>query len=413
MPRAGRVALAVLATLAALVSTGAAARRVEPAQTQIDVYIAGHDGYHTYRIPSLIVTPKGRLLAFAEARRAAAADSGDIDLVLKRSHDNGTTWSPMQVIADDDANTVGNPCPVVDRNTGTILLLTTHNAGTDREQDIIAGTSAGSRTVWLMKSTDDGQTWSKPTDITREVKKPDWTWYATGPGIGIQTRSGRLVIPANHVEAGGVHRSHLFYSDDDGKTWMLGASADPGTNESQVVELNDGRLLLNMRNYPPKPVNFRRIATSQDEGRTLSPTTEDRTLIEPPAQASLIRLHDQLLFANPASTKRERMTVRISHDQGASWHILRVIHEGPSAYSSLAALPNSPSGIGLLYERGDRSPYEKITFARFVGEEIQSERALLIERQGSQRHIIWPEDIRRWHKSRAAARSLSSLSRRP
>ncbi len=366
--RASRgLALVVLVSILApvlLLRTGAALRAEPEPTPQVDVYVAGHDGYHTYRIPSLIVTTKGTLLAFAEARRAAAADSGDIDLVLKRSHDNGATWSPMQIIADDDGNTVGNPCAVVDRNTGTILLLTTHNAGTDREKDIIAGTSTHSRTVWLMKSTDDGQTWSKPIDITRDVKKPDWTWYATGPGVGIQTRSGRLVIPANHVEPGGVHRSHLFYSDDDGKTWMLGASADPNTNESQVVELKDGRLLLNMRNHPPKPENFRRIATSQDEGRTLSPTTEDRTLIEPPAQASLIQLRDQLLFANPASTKRERMTVRISNDEGTTWHILRVLHEGPSAYSSLAALPNSPSEIGLLYERGDRSPYETITFAR-------------------------------------------------
>ena len=121
------------------------------------------------------------------------------------------------------------------------------------------------------------------------MKRAGWTWYATGPGVGIQTKGGRLVIPANHAEAGtAVHQSHVVYSDDGGAHWTLGASAGAGTNESQIVELADGRLLLNMRNHPPKPENFRLVATSTDGGRTLSETTADRALIEPPAQASLI-----------------------------------------------------------------------------------------------------------------------------
>jgi sialidase-1 len=141
-----------------------------------------------------------------------------------------------------------------------------------------------------MRSQDDGATWSPPVEITSSVKAPDWTWYATGPGIGIQTRDGRLVVPANHAEARtGIHRSHLIVSDDGGKSWTLGGSSDAGTNESQVVELADRRLLLNMRNHPPKPDNFRMIARSDDGGRTLSAAVPDRALIEPPAQASLIR----------------------------------------------------------------------------------------------------------------------------
>jgi sialidase-1 len=294
---------------------------------------------------------------------------------LKRSDDRGATWSPLRVIADDGANTVGNPCPVIDRKSGTIWLFTTRNLGTDREKDIIAGTSQASRTVWVMTSRDEGVTWSTPIEITRQVKQKDWTWYATGPGVGIQTRSGRLVIPANHVEtstadASSVHRSHLIYSDDHGRSWKIGASADAGTNESQVVELSDGRLLLNMRNHPPKPDNFRLIAISRDGGRTLSIATPDRALIEPPAQASLVRFdvngqqQHHLLFANPASTKRERMTVRVSNDEGQTWPVARVIHERPAAYSSLAVL--SDGSIGLLYERGERAPYEKITFSRFT-----------------------------------------------
>jgi sialidase-1 len=361
----------------------------DPLET--DVYVAGQDGYHTYRIPSVILTAKGTLLAFAEARRAGRGDAGDIDLVIKRSTDGGATWSAQQVIGDNGTGTFGNPCPVIDRRSGTIWLLTTQNLGEDKESQILDGTSKGGRTVWVMHSTDDGVTWSEPKDISASVKKADWTWYATGPGVGIQTRAGRLVIPANHALAGTqVHQSHLFYSDDHGKTWTLGGIAVDGTNESQVVELSDGRLMLNMRNHPPKkPENARMVAISADGGRTLGETTTDRALIEPPAQASLLRYslalreaptdsgksrkngnsgsstgRNRLLFANPAAPKRERMTVRLSYDEGTTWPVSRVIHEGPAAYSSLVVLRDRT--IGLLYEHGAETPYERITFTRFT-----------------------------------------------
>jgi sialidase-1 len=138
-----------------------------------------------------------------------------------------------------------------------------------------------------------------------------------------------------------------------------------------VVELADGRLLLNMRNHPAQPENFRMVATSPDVGRTLSKAAEDRALIEPPAQASLLRLttakhgdRDRLLFANPASAKRERLTVRLSYDEGTTWPVARVLAEGPAAYSSLVVLPNR--SIGVLFEQGARTPYEKIAFARLT-----------------------------------------------
>jgi sialidase-1 len=337
-----------------------------------DVYTSNEAGYHTFRIPSVIATRNGTLLAFAEARRTGAADAGDIDLVVKRSRDGGASWSALEVVGDNGPNTFGNPCPVLDTKTGTLWLLSTHNRGTDREKDIIAGTSQASRTVWVMKTTDDGVTWSTPVEITARVKRPEWTWYATGPGIGIQTRGGRLVIPANHAEVdSGVHRSHIFFSDDGGRQWSLGASSDAGTNESQVVELADGRLMLNMRNHPPKPENFRMVATSRDRGRTLSTAFPARTLIEPPAQASFLRMttakaHDRnrLLFANPASARRERLTVRLSYDEGNTWPVARTIHEGPAAYSSLVVLQDL--SIGLLFERGAQSAYEGIAFARLT-----------------------------------------------
>lgn len=338
---------------------------------QVDVFVAGEGGYHTYRIPSAIVTPRGSLLAFAEARRAGAADAGDIDLVSRRSDDGGRTWSPMVVVGDNGPNTFGNPCAVVDRATGTIWLLTTHNRGDDAERDILAGTSRGTRTVWVMKSTDDGRTWSVPVEITASAKRPGWTWYATGPGIGIQLRSGRLVIPANHAVAGTqAHRAHLLSSDDHGANWSVGAISVDGTNESQVVELADGRLMLNSRNHPAKARNFRVVSTSVDGGQTLSAALEEPALPEPPAQASLIRLPtaaanggQRLLFSNPAGPTRERMTVRLSDDDGHTWPLARALHEGPAAYSCLVVLPDGTAGV--LYERGDRSPYERISFARF------------------------------------------------
>ncbi|MBI3466077.1 MAG: exo-alpha-sialidase, partial [Planctomycetes bacterium] len=156
------------------------------------VFVAGQEGYHSFRIPALIVSAKGTVLAFCEGRRNSRSDTGDIDLVLKRSFDGGQTWGPMQVVADDGPNTIGNPCPVVDRRTGTIWLPLTRNAGEDTQRQIEAGTSRESRTVWMTRSTDDGATWGRLVEITSSVKAPDWTWYATGPGCGIQLTSGRL-----------------------------------------------------------------------------------------------------------------------------------------------------------------------------------------------------------------------------
>jgi sialidase-1 len=348
---------------------------------QYAVFEAGKDGYHTYRIPSVIVSPKGTLLAFCEGRKKGRGDAGNIDLVLKRSFDGGRTWRAPQLVWDDADNTCGNPCPVVDQSTGTIWLLLTHNLGTDKEAQIVDGTSKGSRTVWISKSTDDGATWARPVEITRDVKRADWTWYATGPGVGIQLRqgrlAGRLIVPCDNKMAGSKARqSHVTYSDDHGATWKLGGVVGPNCNESQAVELTGGGLMLNMRSYE---ANHRRlVATSKDGGLTFTSPKEDAALIEPVCQASILRYVEKLkgagdqgsgdgksylLFSNPASTKREKLTVRASEDDGQTWPIHRVLHAGPAGYSCLTALPDGT--LGCLYERGEKSPYETITFARF------------------------------------------------
>lgn len=333
------------------------------APPQTAVFTAGQDGYHTFRIPAVIVTPKGTVLAFAEGRKAGRGDAGDIDLVLKRSTDGGKTWGSLEVVWDDAANTCGNPCPVIDAKTGTIWLPLTHNVGTDTEAKIVAGTSQKGRTVWVTHSTDDGRTWAKPTEITAAVKKSEWTWYATGPGVGIQLKSGRLLVPCDSKSDGGkVRESHVIFSDDGGKAWQLGGVVGPNCNECQAVELADGSVMLNMRTY--RGNNRRLVAVSRDGGATFSKPTEDPALIEPVCQASILRLPGGgIVFSNPASTKRDKMTVRLSADDGKTWPHAKELHAGPAAYSCLCVLPTGD--VGCLYERGEKTAYETITFAAF------------------------------------------------
>lgn len=345
-----------------------------PAVEQIDVFTSGQDGYHTYRIPAVIRAKNGDLLAFCEGRKSAGGDSGDIDLLQKRSTDGGRTWSAAQLVWNDDANTCGNPCPVLDESTGTLWLLLTHNLGTDHEKQIAARTAKGTRTAWVASSKDNGATWTKPKEITSTTKDPSWTWYATGPGVGIQLKNGphagRLVIPCDHnyddpVEKKHLSGSHTIYSDDHGRTWKLGGVIRPRVNECQVVELADGRgtLLMNMRSNHGR--NVRAQATSADGGATWTAPTDSAPLVEPVCQASLIR-HESglLLFSNPAAKTRVNLTVRSSADDGRTWRNVAVLHEGPSAYSSLISL--SAAEAGCLYERGEKRAYEKITFARFA-----------------------------------------------
>ncbi len=220
---------------------------------QKNLFVSGTDGYHTYRIPALVRSNDGTILAFCEGRKFGGGDAGHIDLLLKRSFDDGDTWTDHQVVVYGNGDTSGNPAPVVDQLTGKVWLLFCRNLGDGHESLICQGKAP--RTVWLTSSKDDGATWLEPEEITDEVKLANWTWYATGPCHGIQLRSGRLVIPCDHMVGVDLDRktdpyhSHVLYSDDHGRRWQIGGSAQNGTNECAVVETVDGLLYLNSRNY--------------------------------------------------------------------------------------------------------------------------------------------------------------------
>jgi len=341
-----------------------------------DLFVAGEGGYHTYRIPALAASREGTLLAFCEARKHSASDSGDIDIALRRSLDGGETWDPPRIIADAGPNVFGNPCPVVDRATGTIWLPLCWNRAEGAEPLIIQGQAP--RTVWLIHSDDDGLTWSPPIEITASVKRPGWTWYATGPGHGIQLTSGRLMIPCDHAVQGvdpvshAHFCSHVIHSDDHGASWQIGGVLAERVNECAVAELSDRSLYLNLRSY--HGANRRAYARSRDQGQSWSAVALDDALVEPVCQAGLVRYPapdkgaSWLLFSNPASSRRERMTVRLSRDGGRSWVAQRVLHAGPAAYSDLAVTPDGI--ICCLYERGERGPYERISLARLGIREI-------------------------------------------
>jgi sialidase-1 len=284
------------------------------------------------------------------------------------------------VVWNDGTNTCGNPAPVVDQQTGRIILLTTWNLGGDHEKEIIADTSENTRRVFVLYSIDDGLNWSAAKEITADVKKPGWSWYATGPGRGIQISKGkyknRLVVPANHITKGTrKNYSKAILSDDGGNSWRLGGiTREDSVNESTVVELSNGRLMLNMRNASKK--RTRQTAVSRNGGKTWSHIKADTTLIEPVCEGNLLQYKfegkkEALLFSNPASkTSRTQMTIRVSYDDGRSWAFKKLLYSGPSAYSCMTVLPNG--NIGCFYEAGLQKPYEGIVYEEIRLEDINS-----------------------------------------
>jgi len=347
-----------------------------PILEQVDVFVAGEDGVLEYRIPGLLTSNRGTLIAFCDGRMRKQGDPpNDIDLVMKRSVDNGKSWSPLRTLVNNGLGAAADSCGLVDRQTGTLWIFSVYapvGVGSYNAADGFTGAVFQFKAI---KSDDDGVTWSPPIDFTPMVKRSNWGAGSTGVGRGIQMRNGRLILPRYNADyreprtTPATAESFVCYSDDHGKSWQMGAMAHvaSGTNECQVAELVDGSLLINMRGMHG---NHRKSARSRDGGATWSEGVEETTLIEPRCQGSLQVLSDtiaqdknRLLFANPASLERTNLAVRLSYDEGRTWSAAKTLHAGPAAYSCLTVLADLTAGC--LYECGERSPYDKITFARF------------------------------------------------
>jgi len=349
-------------------------------------FVGGRGGYKVYRAPTIVRALDGTILAFAEGRVNGHEDEGDIDVVLRRSKDEGKTWEPMQVLANDGRNPCKNQSPVV-LPSGRILLMWLWNRSIPGEAD------RTTRKVFIQHSDDEGKTWSRARDITNQAQRPDWGWTGLGPVHGIVKRrdphAGRIVYPSRHNTANTNMQSHVIYSDDGGETWRIGGSVPrPKTTESTVVELSNGDLMLNSRNQR-EDENHRVVSISKDGGRSFTDVYVDRELVEPRGVQASLLFHSKnrrtgkfnILFSNPAHPElRSNGTVRLSTDDGRTWSDKKLYapKKAPyfTGYSDLVKLEGGD--IGVLYERGDfdagdpkKVRYDEIGFTIIAASEFK------------------------------------------
>ncbi len=346
------------------------------------------NGVDTYRIPGLITTEKGTLIAVYDRRNKSSKDlQGDIDVGMSRSEDGGQTWQESRVIIDmeeygrkpEKLNGVGDPAVLYDKSTHTIWVAALWTHGMSEKQMAWWRSKEGmspkeTGQLVLVKSTNDGRTWSEPYNITSQVKDPKWQLLLQGPGMGISVVDSLLVFPAQFKAAiseksmdGGKYTpfSTIIYSKDHGKTWTIGTGAKSNTTEAQVIALNDGSLMLNMRDDRNRrdttETNGRAVAVTSDLGKTwTSHPTSNSALIEPNCMASLIKetfliqgeKKTIVLFSNPNSKlKRNNMSIKISYDDAQTWEEANttLIDAGEGrGYSCLTKVDDEH--IGILYE---------------------------------------------------------------
>ncbi len=337
-----------------------------------------HEQY-AYRIPALLATPQGALLAFAE-RRIGLGDHAENDIVMRRSLDNGQTWRDEQVIDDRGGDSLNDPCAVVDRATGRVFLMYVryprgyHATPTPHAKVAEIGYDGPRNTqVFLLSSDDAGATWSAPRDITRAARRADV--ISTGsPGVGIQLargpHKGRLLFPLYETMGGGKWRNAALYSDDSGQTWRLSERVpipdgmSGNGNEAQIVELSDGTVLLNARNEGGPKV--RMVTRSRDGGHTWNVLREEPALPAVACMGSLLSLPKvgqgvpAVLCSLPGAEGRKNGTLHVSRDDGQTWTAQKILYPGGFAYSSLSLLPDGR--VGCLFEPDNYRNISLLTF---------------------------------------------------
>jgi sialidase-1 len=366
----------------------------EPFLEKQDLFTVGDDpAYRIYHIPGIVVTAKGTVLAWCEARKrpAGVSDWDDIRILLRRSTDEGKTWSTPQSIADVPGLKRKNPFALRMKNVDpTDVTYNNPVLIADRDGTVHMLFCLEYERCFYQRSMDDGLHWSSPVEITDAFegfkKHYDWKVLATGPNHSIQLKTGRLVVPVwlSTGEGGNAHRPSVtatLYSDDRGRTWKASDIAVPCTkewinpNETAAIELNDGRVMLNVRSE--SKAHRRLVVTGPDGATQWSTPKFDEALLEPVCMAGFVRYRHQnnnlILFSNPShedtrangSRARKNVSVKVSRDDGITWPVNKLLEDGPSAYSDLAVTPSGT--ILCFYGAGNKASFSGsgLRLARF------------------------------------------------
>lgn len=355
------------------------------------------DNVDTYRIPGLATTNEGTLIAVYDIRRNSATDlQEDVDIGMNRSTDAGNTWEPMKIIMDmeewgglpNEENGIGDPSVLVDRQTNTIWVAAVWAHGHPGKRNWWASKQGMSpketSQFMLVKSEDDGLTWSEEINITRQIKDPKWHLLLEGPGKGITLKDGTLVFPAQYKDENEMPHSTIIWSKDHGKTWTIGTGAKENTTEAQVIERNDGSLMLNMRDNrnasDQSATNGRSVYITTNAGKswTKHPTSRTNVLQEPRCMASLIKedfnvkgkQQSLVLFSNPnTKSGRNHISVKISFDDGETWDLDKtlLLDAGPGrGYSCMTKVDDHT--VGILYEGSQADmTFQLISIADLLG----------------------------------------------
>lgn len=356
---------------------------VNPTEFRLGVGVrhAGDDGSAAFRIPGLVTTNRGTLLGVYDVRYNSSVDLQErVDIGLSRSTDGGQTWEKMRIPMSfgeyggmpSAQNGVGDPSILVDEKTNTIWIIAVwcHGMGNQRSwwsshqgmDKYITGQ------LMLVKSEDDGKTWSKPVNITEKVKKSEWFFLLQGPGRGITMSDGTLVFPIQFIDETRVPNAGIMYSKDRGENWHITNMARTNTTEAQVTEIEPGVLMLNMRDNRG---GSRAVSITNDLGNSwIEHSSSRHALREPVCMASLINVKaednilgkDLLIFSNPDTTKgRHHITIKVSLDKGVTWlpeHQIMLDENEGWGYSSLTMVDKET--VGILYE----SSVAHITYQR-------------------------------------------------